>query len=88
MQAVAPAARLGVRFHIQALRLLEAVLPRAPVHVVLSYLRTMIENAAPADYTDKDVMLRYIGIIEQLVPDKVQDQEVQFVLDYLHLGEE
>lgn len=60
---------------------------RAPVPAVLSYLRSTVQHAAPADYTDKDVMLRYIAIIEQLVPDKVQDDEIQFALDYLHLNE-
>ncbi len=88
MQTVSSASRLGLRCHIQSLRLLEALVSRSSIPAVIGYLRTMVQNAAPADYTDKDVMLRYIGIVEQLVPEKVEDEEVQFVLDYLHLGGE
>jgi hypothetical protein len=54
---------------------------------VLVFLRQLVESAAEADYADKDVMLRYLSIMEQLVPDKVSDEEVQFLLDYLHLEE-
>jgi hypothetical protein len=81
------AARLGVRGHLQALRFLEAALGRMPVPHVLNFLHQLVESAAETDYTDKDVMLRHVGIMEQLVPDKVSDDEVQFLIDYLHLEE-
>jgi hypothetical protein len=88
MQMLSAMSRLGIRCHLQGLRLLDAALPRLPVGTVINYLKVMVQNGAPADYTDKDIMLKYIAVIEHLVPDKVQDDEVQFVLDYLHLADE
>lgn len=82
------ASRLGVQAHLQSLRFLDAALIRMPVPHVLTFLKQLVESAGAADYVDKDIMLRYVTIMEQLVPDKVSDEEVQFLLDFLHLEDD
>lgn len=82
------ASRLGLIAHLQALRFLEAAVSRMPVPHVLEFLTQLVANAAPGDYTNAQVELKYIAIVELLVPDKVSDEEIGFVLDYLHIGED
>jgi hypothetical protein len=79
---------LGLAFHMQALRYLEQAVARIPVAQVLEYLRLMVENAGTEDYQNGTISLKYIGIVEQLVPDKVKDEAVEFVIEYLHIGDD
>lgn len=80
-----PASRYGLVAHRQCLRFALGLVHRVPVAALLSFLAVVVERADPAQHTDQDLSLAYVELLEQLVPSKVEDDAVLFVLQWLHM---